>query len=504
MVQIAALPRFELPEDEAYRLQVLTALDLLDTPAEAEFDSVVKLAQHLFDCPIALVSLVDANRQWFKARCGLDATETPREFAFCHHALREPDMLVINDASSDPRFAHNPLVTGAPHIRFYAGVPLRIALIPGEPLAALGTLCVIDTKPRILSLEQARMLRHLAGLAQTIINGRLHIANAVRYGEARLADAARIERQHRQLAQAERMAGLGSWHYALKEDHLEWSDEVFAIHGLPLGALPSIDKALDFYPSHARPEIDALLAHTIQTGMPFDVEADFVAADGVKKRIRCLGELEVVDGRRVAIIGVLQDITARFAMEQTLRRSAEYDPLTGIANRAGFNAALDRTIEAASAAGSRLALALIDLDGFKQVNDVHGHGAGDELLKEVARRLESQGLARCCAARLGGDEFALIVSDPADCDAIDALGAELLAMLRRPIHTSEGTLRVSGTIGLSWFEPGIARSELMHRADLALYDGKRAGKGVVRFWAPGAVTPGSCGRRTGSRALTGR
>lgn len=140
-----------IPTDDVQRLQALHALLILDTPPEARFDRVVQFAAEEFDMPIVLVSLVDQRRQWFKARVGLDVCETDRESSFCGHAIVEPALFMIPDALADQRFVDNPLVVGEPRIRFYAGAPLQLP--SGE---IVGTLCLIDRKPRTLDeLDQA-------------------------------------------------------------------------------------------------------------------------------------------------------------------------------------------------------------------------------------------------------------------------------------------------------------------------------------------------------------
>ncbi len=146
-----------VPFDEASRLATLRGLTVLDTPAEERFDRFTRLAQHLLGVPIALVSLVDSNRQWFKSCQGLDALETPRSISFCGHTILEDQTLIIPDTQLDPRFADNPLVIDIPHIRFYAGAPLTLR--NGQ---RVGTLCVIDRQPRQLSTEQQLGLRDLA------------------------------------------------------------------------------------------------------------------------------------------------------------------------------------------------------------------------------------------------------------------------------------------------------------------------------------------------------
>src|ERR1700761_549005 len=134
-----------IPTDEAQRLQALREMLILDTPPEERFDRVVRFAADEFDMPIVLVSLVDAKRQWFKARVGLDVCETDRESSFCGHAIMQPQILVVDDALADERFHDNPLVVGGPRIRFYAGAPLQLPT--GE---IIGTLCMIDRQPRQL------------------------------------------------------------------------------------------------------------------------------------------------------------------------------------------------------------------------------------------------------------------------------------------------------------------------------------------------------------------
>lgn len=145
------------PVDELLRLETLRSLKVLDTDPEERFDRITRLAKRLFNCEFALVSLVDADRQWFKSRQGLDATETARDISFCGHAILEDEVLVVNDAHIDERFSDNPLVTSDPSIRFYAGCP--VSAPNGQNI---GTLCVIDTEKREFDDEDASLLRELA------------------------------------------------------------------------------------------------------------------------------------------------------------------------------------------------------------------------------------------------------------------------------------------------------------------------------------------------------
>lgn len=148
-----------IPDDDDLRLQALRELLILDTPPEERFDRIVAFASQEFDVPIALVSLVDRDRQWFKARIGLAACETGRDISFCGHAIVGHDTLLVPDAHADPRFADNPLVLGPPHLRFYAGAPLAL---PGGPV--VGTLCLIDSRPRQLDRTDLAILGSLRDL----------------------------------------------------------------------------------------------------------------------------------------------------------------------------------------------------------------------------------------------------------------------------------------------------------------------------------------------------
>jgi len=163
----AADPRYPVPASEAQRLAALSATGLMDSPGEQVFDRLTWLASHVTECPMALLTLLSGQRQWFKSRIGVERRETPREVAFCSHTIMQDGAFVVEDAGADPRFAANPLVTGDPHIRFYAGYPV----LDANGLA-LGSLCVLDSEPRRLRERELRALRELAAIASDEVKRR--------------------------------------------------------------------------------------------------------------------------------------------------------------------------------------------------------------------------------------------------------------------------------------------------------------------------------------------
>src|SRR5215469_18429315 len=198
--------------NEAKRLKVLWQYDVLDTVPEEVFDDLTELAARICEAPIALISLVDENRQWFKSKVGISVNETSRDISFCAHAIRQHELFIIPDATQDLRFAKNPLVTSDPKIRFYAGAPL---ITPDGH--ALGSLCVIDKVPRELRPEQKQALRILARhvMSQLELRRRSRELAEARQKEEKLkADLDRLGRElaaaRRELADASRKAAPAS------------------------------------------------------------------------------------------------------------------------------------------------------------------------------------------------------------------------------------------------------------------------------------------------------
>jgi diguanylate cyclase (GGDEF)-like protein len=315
---------------EAQRLAAVHALQLLDTPPEPEFDALTRLAAQALGTRMAVVSLLDDDRLWFKSRVGLALPSLDRRIAFCAHAIAHPERpLVVPDLSADARFVNNPLVARAPHLRFYAGAPLTDAAG-----LALGTLAVLDTEPLAW------------GPAQT--------------------------------------------------------DTLLDLRTLVLSTLESRRQALRL---------------------------------------------------------------------QTL---ALTDHLTGLNNRVHFERTLGAEFGRAVRTDQPFTLLLLDLDGFKAVNDGFGHAAGDHVLKEIAQRVAQQMRQGDVLARLGGDEFGIVMRDGSD-DAAKALARRIVKAVSQPLTLESGdVVGVGVSIGLAAYAHHITSVRvLMGHADQALYQAKK-------------------------------
>ena len=344
----AAVP---YPMDEARRVAALHRADILDTPAEEVYDEFVRAAAELCGAPISLVTLIDEDRQWFKAKVGTDVDQTPRDFAFCAHAICSDTITEVPDTLDDDRFVSNPLVVDDPNIRFYAGAPLRTAAG-----FSYGTLCVLDTVPRLLTPEQ-------------------------RDGLARLARQVTVLLELRE-----------------------------SVHQL----------------SHANRELE--LAHA-----------------------------------------------ERDAVEARLQHEANYDVLTGLPNRALLMQRIDQAFATSRRTGQPFAMLICDLDNFKLVNDGLGHPAGDQLLVEVARRLQSCMRETDTVARFGGDEF-VIVANNADEATVAMLTTRILDEMTAPLRIGgQDDFRPSISIGLAIQTPGVTGDDLLSNADVAMYQAKSMG-----------------------------
>ncbi|MFM1873498.1 MAG: hypothetical protein RL398_2920, partial [Planctomycetota bacterium] len=299
-----------IPEDEDRRLAALHRYGVLDTLPEQVYDDIVKLAAHLCDAPIALVSLVDAGRQWFKAKFGLEAAETPREVALCAHAILERGLFVVPDALIDERFHDNPLVTSAPELRFYAGAPL---VTPEGH--AIGTLCVLDRRSRDLSAPQREALEALS-------------RQVVRHLEARLHDGQRERLVHDLLEVRERYELVvrasrdGVWDHDVVRDTVFCSPRALEILDL---AQEQVSAELFAWRRRVHPEdterVQQAIADAVRERRPYSVEFRWRLRDGGWRWIKVRAAAQQLgDGTAVRTVGSMVDISGRKASEAELRR----------------------------------------------------------------------------------------------------------------------------------------------------------------------------------------
>jgi PAS domain S-box-containing protein len=321
-----------LPANETQRLDALREIGILDTPPERAYDELSELAAYICQTPVALVSLVDDKRQWFKSRVGWTAAETPREVAFCAHAILQPDdLMVVPNASTDERFANNPLVTSPPGIRFYAGAPLVTA--EGH---ALGTLCVIDHQPRELTAEQARALRALSHqiVAQLRLRQQVAQQDQINSELARANEALREVIAHQQrteqalreseqwLELAMRVSRQGPWVADLVARQLSGNNRV---SGREDGFAPI---GLDEFTANIHPDDRPARAAAIDdvlTGRSSQYKAEYRIRDGPDRWtwVYSCGRVIEYDaaGKPARMIGIALDVTERKRTEDALRQS---------------------------------------------------------------------------------------------------------------------------------------------------------------------------------------
>lgn len=487
---------------EEARRTALRAAKILNTSPEGEFDAIGKAARRLFDCTAAYISFLDTDRQWFKARVGFEPAEVPRKTSLCAIAVDDDREICTSDLQTDVEFSAHPTVLAMPSLRFFVSIPVHVDSSElGLGAVPVGTLCVFDDKPREVSEDRIDELRDLAMIVSSMISARAS-ANSAKCLAARRGELlGRLGRTSRLLAHAERIASIGSWRLDLETSRAEWSDQTYAIHGVPPGAGVPIDRALDFYPPRSRKVIRCAIQAAIEEWKPYDVEVDFTNAAGRTLRVRAMGEPVISDGKAIELIGVFQDVTQRYEMEQALRKVANTDDLTGVATRRAFNERAGELIEE----GGPLGVVIVDLDRFKQVNDTYGHETGDTVLTETARRLSSPWLSDTLAARLGGDEFALLIWNEALLDDLSDTLFRLLGDLRIEVETDTSALETSATLGAAIRDASVdSLSELMRRADRGLYRAKEASRGTAAIYGDtGMIHPGEDEDQVGEAWLQG-
>lgn len=283
--------------------------------------------------------------------------------------------------------------------------------------------------------------------------------------------------------QALNLAGIGAWECELETERLTWTPGVYDIFGYPTGNPLRRASIVDLYIDESRRNMELARAEVIRNGRAVTLDAEIRTWRGERRWMR-LSINAVGEGSPVRIFGSKQDITSDRQAMESLRRQAETDPLTGLANRSVFQACYREVVSDSLNHGFASALVLIDLDRFKDLNDTFGHSAGDACLCEVARRLRQAFHNAGLVARLGGDEFAIILRAPTNPARIAHVLQQTVVMLSRPLFWDGLRIEVSASIGAALVgRPHRRRiTELFAEADVTLYDAKAAGRNKVHLF----------------------
>lgn len=484
------------PINEAERLKILNRYQILDTSSEQAFDDLTALAAHICGTPIALISLIDSQRQWFKSKFGLEAIETPREEAFCAYAILQPHQpLVVPNALEDERFANNPLVTSDPNIRFYLGSPL---VTPEGH--ALGTICAIDRVPRQISQQQIEALQILSRQVMAQLELRLNLARLT-YTNKLLQ---RSEERFRLLVEG--VKDYAIFMLSPKGKIVSWNSGAESIKGYRSDRIIGKHFSCFYIPAdieQGQPEIDlreaAIVGRFKAEGWRVREDGTWFWANVVITALRDRhGQLhgfasvtrDLTQNKqaeaamlRAAVAEATnqkleQEIADRKRAEAQLLYNASHDELTSLPNRALFMKRLQLALMRMSVGKVCTSVVLfLDLDRFKLINDSFGHFVGDELLRAIARRLKNCLHDGDLIARFGGDEFTILLENVRDTDAAIGLAEQIQTALASPFVLDGREVFTTVSIGIAVSHDGWELPEdILRNADIAMYRAKHSGR----------------------------
>ena len=456
-----------LPQNEKDRLAVLRKYNILDTEPEVIFDNMVQLASYICETPIAAISLIDENRQWFKSIVGLEVKETSREVAFCSHTILHNEPLIVENALLDERFFDNPLVTSGPNIRFYAGVPLV-----SQDGIHLGTLCVIDTETRQITHKQLSAIKTLAHSVMSHIELRLSHRKIRKYVDELQLTATIFETASENIVVTDHNNCFITVNPAFTKTTGYTLEEV---KGLTPQILRSGNQTPEFYAEmwkelNEKGQWDGELYNKRKNGEIYFEWLSIKVIYNQDKTVRMY-------------VATFSDITEKKRAEEIIWKQANYDLLTNLPNRRLFDDRFKQEIKIANRTKKLLALLFIDLDYFKEVNDTYGHEIGDELLIQVTKRINDTIRATDTVARIGGDEFATILPQMENEKDISRVAKLLIKKLSMPFNLNGIMVTISASIGISIYpKDSLMEKELLQYADKAMYNAKKEGRGKNFFY----------------------
>lgn len=451
-------------------------------PAPPEnFEQLLQLAAEVCDIPIVRITAWENAHIELRCQYGLKPSVISPSW---EHAIGGDELLEVPDTTKDYRFADSPEVTGPPHIRFYAGIPL---ISPARK--RLGTLAFMDTVPRALDFGQRKKMEILAhqvmvhfelkrqGIELELLANRLNQANA------------ELSEQANHLKQAQHIAAVGSWTYHIDRDCLKLSDEILYMFGIrPDDFGWTLQAFMDLVHPADRHAVNAAKDAAISAGHG-QVRCRVVRPTGEVRHFEIIARLFEDEDGTAYLAGTTQDITERKAVEDKIHQLAYYDTLTGLPNRRHVLDRIDHLVSMRQRISHDGALLFIDLDNFKSLNDTHGHDKGDLMLKNVADRLQSCVRHYDCVGRFGGDEFVVLLENigesPQDC-ATHAMqvAQKIVDALNKPYDLGGLQHRSTPSIGIAIIDgEATTTSELLKRADMAMYKAKSEGRNTIRFFS---------------------
>jgi diguanylate cyclase (GGDEF)-like protein len=467
-----------VPDNEKSRLDTLLGYEILDTPAERDFDDITLMAAQICQTPIALISLVDANRQWFKSKIGISQQETPRDLAVCAHAIMTHDPLVIPDLQKDERFKDFPMVKSDPFVRFYGGAPLW-----SKTGHALGSLCVLDRVPRDLSASQIEALEALGRQVVSQLELRKtvsQLARAERFGRSTM-DAltahiavldekgvvVAVNRAWHEFTQANPGLGpavqVGGNYLAVCDlAHGPYSEKASEIAA-------GIRQVLSGGPNFFGPEYPC---NTLTQQRWFVVRVSKFSSEGP-----------------TYVVILHADVSERRLAENRLRYDSRHDGLTGLPNRVLFAERIERCIDLSNHGQYSFAVLFLDLDRFKIINDSLGHAAGDKLLQTISERLlgclresDAVGVPKewSTVARMGGDEFTILLEQLRRPEDAVRVAERILQTIGKRLNCDGNELTTTASIGIVACGHGCAAyasaKDVLRDADAAMYKAKASGR----------------------------
>jgi len=291
-------------------LKELHTYNIIGEMEDLDYDFLTQMASQICGTKISLISLITNDKQWFLSHNGLEARETPKEFAFCAHAINRPEeVFVIEDSRKDERFHDNPLVMGHPNVIFYAGVPLV-----NENGFALGTLCVIDNYPKKLNEQQILSLKMLSRQVMNLLELRRKSKDLERTN-------INLSKTTILFNESQRINKIGAWELDLETGVTEWTDEVYSIYDVEVNFDHNKANGIDFYHPDDRPIISKAIEQTIATKIPFDVTCRFISNKGVLKWVRATGIFWQENGVNSKLIGSFQDVSNTIKVKEELEEA---------------------------------------------------------------------------------------------------------------------------------------------------------------------------------------